>query len=270
MARPRRPSRPVPLALTEAVWSPAAIRSAALTRRPNRTRSRRYVAPAVSDTPIVAAASAATTERSTWFIHSVANGRDRDEEDPECDRSRKRQDPKHAHHHVRLPAGPRLTGPKEVPVGTTRWYGRCRRPLSRGARLVYSARPHPQRARSRHGPCTRRSAIALPGRIGRPVRRPSDRSTAIRRSIGGDTGDVYPAPRPIGRGLCVWQSPCSSGSALPGSASRSRTSGALAPLLTRRLDPNGLATAEAIPSTGQAADSQFAPGFGRAAASGAF
>ena len=67
--------------------------------------------PAVSDTAIVAAETAAITERPTSFIHSVATARHRDEEDPECDRGRKRQDPEQAHHRTRLPAGVRRTGP---------------------------------------------------------------------------------------------------------------------------------------------------------------
>lgn len=39
-------------------------------------------------------------------------------------------------------------------------------------------------------PRSRRSAIALAGRIGRPERRPSDQSTAIRRTVGGATREM--------------------------------------------------------------------------------
>ena len=40
------------------------------------------------------------------------------------------------------------------------------------------------------GPRSRRSAIALAGRIGRPVRRPSDHTTAVRRTFGGHTREI--------------------------------------------------------------------------------
>src|SRR5436190_16895340 len=55
------------------------------------------------------------------------------------------------------------------------------------------------------GPRTRRSTIARARRIGRPVRRPSDRPTTIRRDAGGATGEVYPGPTPAGAGpLLFW------------------------------------------------------------------
>ena len=65
------------------------------------------------------------------------------------------------------------------------------RPAVRGRRPCYTPAVLDTSGR---GPRTRRSAIALAGRIGRPERRPSDRSD-------GNTGDVYLDPRPAGSGI---------------------------------------------------------------------
>ena len=54
---------------------------------------------------MVAAATAAITERLTVIDPGGGDLRDRDEKDPERDRSRKRQDPKQAHHSAKARAG---------------------------------------------------------------------------------------------------------------------------------------------------------------------
>src|SRR6185436_13704136 len=60
-------------------------------------------------------------------------------------------------------------------------------------------------------PRSRRSAIALPGRIGRPVRRPSDQTMAIRRKAGGATRpESIPDPDHAVGAFC-WAAPWTAG-----------------------------------------------------------
>ena len=119
--------------------------------------------------------------------------RDRDEEESERDRSRERQDPKQAHH-ARKATRRHSRRTRRWYRRQVRWYGtvlsamHARWPGVAGRRragpLLYSARP-------RHSGLTPASPggqrSRLRGRIGRPVRRPSDHPTAIRRSVGGAT-----------------------------------------------------------------------------------
>ena len=166
------------------------------------------VTSAVKDTPIVAAAMAATTERRPVIDPRRRSVGYREEEDPDRDRGRKRQDPEQAHHLPRLPAALRRrtvggTGARRPVVRPPRG-GRAA--SAAGGRLLYSGRP---RQRSGRGPRTRRSAIALGGRIGRPVRRPSDQTTAIRRGVGGATRETsIQVPGPVG-GFFVGADACS-------------------------------------------------------------
>ena len=60
---------------------------------------------------------------------------------------------------------------------------------------------------SGRGPQSRRSAIALPGRIGRPVRRSSDQTMATRRTVGGATREMSIKKAPEPRGLFSWAPP---------------------------------------------------------------
>ena len=117
-----------------------------------------------------------------------------EDEDPERERSRERQDPKQAHHPCRLAAAPRL-------ARTRRWYrrraGRWYPDISRGAPAARFAAAgtdcYTPGVLDRYGgdpTDDRRPTIALEGRIGRPVRRPGDQQTAIRRSVGGATREI--------------------------------------------------------------------------------
>ena len=106
--------------------------------------------------------------------------------------------------------------------------------VGRRAALLYSSLPRTGRPCSR----SRRSAIALQWRIGRPVRRPSDQPMAIRRTNGGAKREMsiwFQGPH--SRGLFSWaprplERPMR---ALSDCAPRSRTPSALAPMLGRRL-----------------------------------
>ena len=71
---------------------------------------------------------------------------------------------------------------------------------SRPFALLYSGRPETER----DAPRTRRSAIALASRIGRPEWRPSDQTKAIRRSVGGSSREMsirFPGPKGLGSSI---------------------------------------------------------------------
>ena len=96
----------------------------------------------------------------------------------------------------------------DVPAACCRKYGRCR-DAPRGTSLwTRLGGPSPCYTPAVLKPSgtprePRRSAIALASRIGRTERRPSDQTKAIRRSVGGWSGNVYPEPQTKGAvGAC--------------------------------------------------------------------
>ena len=92
------------------------------------------------------------------------------------------EDPEQAHHPQRLVAGRSGSGPAGGTVGDATVVA-----AGRSGRRVARCYTPPVLDRSGCHPPTRRSTIALEGRIGRPVRRPGDQPPAIRRRIGGAT-----------------------------------------------------------------------------------
>ena len=145
------------------------------------------------DTPIVAAATAAMTERLDRVDPRGGDVRHRDEKDPEGDQGRQRQDPEQAHHSSKASGwGPSDRGPQEVPVMHRRWYRSRARPaagppsgLDGPAALLYSARPRPQRV---PGPVNQE----VSDRAWRAHRPPRE---ATERPIDGDPPNVGGATR---------------------------------------------------------------------------
>ena len=123
--------------------------------------------------------------------------------------------------------------------------------------LLYSGRPRNERVHPR----TRRSAIALAGRIGRPARRPSDQTTALRRSLGSATREICTQSQTTWSGAFSWRRAGRPMRSLAGSAVRSRILGCARSRARRPPSPRPpsapILSRTAFASTPRRADSQL-------------
>ncbi len=153
-------------------------------------------------------------DRSRPVVHPRRGElRVRQEQDPDHDRSHERQDPQQAHHLTRLRLDGRRSDSPVVPAtpaGSTPVIGAGPAAVRGRRRLLYSGRPH-------HGvrdPRTRRSAIALAGRIGRRTREmstqnPDPGSGFFRWRRAGTPMRALPPPRARSRTLRCARFACS-------------------------------------------------------------